>query len=407
MARKSFKRCGAWVIKLKADNQVPSFTLTRNEKVELVMEAIVTLWIVFFFYLSVILLFMEMVDLPYDFLEAKTLRLQFHLTDERLLMFFNIFTLTMILISAMAVLWRLRRRLRIIRLGHVFKQLEYITEGHYDYRIPEINLGNMSYVIGSINQLVDSTVEAMEEERRIEKTKDELITNVGHDIRTPLTSIIGYLGLIENNQYHSMEELLEFTHTAYTKALHMQALTSELFDYASSRQTTYVIQPSEIQLDLFLQQLAADFELSAAEKGITMEVDVHPSDLVAEFDVEKMARVFNNLITNALKYGDGATTIKLNAQYLPKEEPEAAQKILYQVRNNGELLEKEELGRIFNRTYRTDQSRHSDEPGTGLGLSIVKNIVELHGGRVYALVEGDEIVFSIEMQQSYNIGDHE
>ena len=390
---------------MKAKPNVPSFTLTRNEKIELVMEAIVTLWIVFFFYLSVILLFTEIIDIPYDFLEEKTIRLQFHLTDQRMMIFFYIFSLVITLIAALLVLWRLRRRLRIIRIGHVFKQLAYITQGHYDYRIPEINLGNMSYVVTSINQLVDSTVAAMEEERRIEKTKDELITNVGHDIRTPLTSIIGYLGLIENNQYHSTDELLEFTHTAYTKALHMQGLISELFDYASSRQTTYVIQPGEIQLDLFLQQLAADFELTTAEKGITIEVQVDPIDLVVEFDVEKMARVFNNLITNALKYGNGATTIKLSARYLTPVQAGEAATILYQVRNDGELIEESELERIFRRTYRTDQSRHSDEPGTGLGLSIVKNIVELHGGRVYALIEGDEMVFCIEMQQTYDLGD--
>ncbi|MRI81701.1 two-component sensor histidine kinase [Aerococcaceae bacterium DSM 109653] len=383
---------------------IPDTKLSRSEKFEIVLEAIVTLWIVFFFYLSVILLFSAIVDLEMDFLELKTLRVQFMLTEERLLSIFYIFTAAIFIIALLLVLWRFKRRLRVIRLGHVFKQLEYITEGHYDYRIPDTNLGSLSSVVTSINKLVDSTVEAMEEERRIEKTKDELITNVGHDIRTPLTSIIGYLGLIENKQYHNVEEILEYTHTAYTKALHMQTLVSELFDYASSRQTTYVIEPSKIQIKLFLEQLAADFELAAEEKGMTLEVSVEPAKLMGCFDVEKMARVFNNLIVNALKYGHGASIIKLKAYY-KAQEPQNDPIIIYEVRNNGALLSNDDLNNIFNRTYRTDQSRHSDEPGSGLGLSIVKNIVELHGGHVYALIDADELVFRIEMLQTYKLGE--
>ncbi len=383
---------------------IPETKLSRSETFEIVLEAIVTLWIVFFFYLSVILLFSAIIDFELDFLELKTLRVQFMLTEERLLTIYYLFSAVLLVISALLVLWRIRRRLRIVRLGQVFKQLEYITNGHYDYRIPDTNLGNLSSVVTSINKLVDSTVNAMEEERRIEKTKDELITNVGHDIRTPLTSIIGYLSLIENKQYHSVEEILEYTHTAFTKAQHMQTLVAELFDYASSRQTTYVLQPSKIQLKLFMEQLAADFELTAEEKGIAIEVSVQPENLTGTFDVEKMARVFNNLIVNAFKYGYKATVIKLNAFYLSKDRSKP-RTIVYEVRNNGALILEKDLKQIFNRTYRTDQSRHSDEPGSGLGLSIVKNIVELHGGQVYALIDADELVFRIEMLQTYDLGD--
>ena len=91
-------------------------------------------------------------------------------------------------------------------------------------------------MVTSINGLVDSTVAAIEDERKIEKSKDELITNVSHDIRTPLTSIIGYLGLIEDGQYHSEEDLLKYTHTAYIKAKQMKSLVDDLFEYTKVRQ---------------------------------------------------------------------------------------------------------------------------------------------------------------------------
>ncbi|MCG3562148.1 hypothetical protein L8957_28705, partial [Klebsiella pneumoniae] len=101
----------------------------------------------------------------------------------------------------------------------------------YDHRIPFELSGDLSRVVTSINGLVDSTVAAIEDERKIEKSKDELITNVSHDIRTPLTSIIGYLGLIEDGQYHSEEDLLKYTHTAYIKAKQMKSLVDDLFEY--------------------------------------------------------------------------------------------------------------------------------------------------------------------------------
>ena len=142
---------------------IPETKLSRSETFEIVLEAIVTLWIVFFFYLSVILLFSAVIDFELDFLELKTLRIQFMLTEERLLTIYYLFSAVMLVISALLVLWRIRRRLRIVRLGHVFKQLEYITDGHYDYRIPDTNLGNLSSVVTSINKLVDSTVKAMED----------------------------------------------------------------------------------------------------------------------------------------------------------------------------------------------------------------------------------------------------
>ena len=250
----------------------------------------------------------------------------------------------------------------------------------------------MDEVVSSINHLVDSTVRAIEEERKIEKSKDELITNIGHDIRTPLTSVIGYLGLIENQQYHSQEELARYAHVAYRKAQQMQSLVQDLFTYTATRQTTTEISPVQVQVLRFMEQLVADFELSAREKTIELRLDIRPKNLVASFDVDKMARVFHNLLSNALKYGIGAHYIELLAY---QEEDY----IYFKVKNDGQPLDKSELEDIFQRSYRADQSRSANQPGTGLGLAIVRNIVELHHGRVYAEVEGKETIFTIEIPQ--------
>ena len=367
--------------------------LTRSERSELVVEAIITMSLIFFLYLSALLIYRQAIDYKLNFFGLDTtLRHMLGLTRQQIIVSVYIFSLASCVVAILVTNWRVKRRINQMKLTHILDYLKYIAQGHYEIRIPQTDLGEMDEVVSSINHLVDSTVRAIEEERKIEKSKDELITNIGHDIRTPLTSVIGYLGLIENQQYHSQEELARYAHVAYRKAQQMQSLVQDLFTYTATRQTTTEIRPVQVQVLRFMEQLVADFELSAREKTIELRLDIRPKNLVASFDVDKMARVFHNLLSNALKYGIGAHYIELLAY---QEEDY----IYFKVKNDGQPLDQSELEDIFQRSYRADQSRSANQPGTGLGLAIVRNIVELHHGRVYAEVEGKETIFTIEIPQ--------
>lgn len=367
--------------------------LTRSERSELVVEAIITMSLIFFLYLSALLIYRQAIDYKLNFFGLDTtLRHMLGLTRQQIIVSVYIFSLASCVVAILITNWRVKRRINQMKLAHILDYLKYIAQGHYEIRIPQTDLGEMDEVVSSINHLVDSTVRAIEEERKIEKSKDELITNIGHDIRTPLTSVIGYLGLIENQQYHSQEELARYAHVAYRKAQQMQSLVQDLFTYTATRQTTTEISPVQVQVLRFMEQLVADFELSAREKTIELRLDIRPKNLVASFDVDKMARVFHNLLSNALKYGIGAHYIELLAY---QEEDY----IYFKVKNDGQPLDQSELEDIFQRSYRADQSRSANQPGTGLGLAIVRNIVELHHGRVYAEVEGKKTIFTIEIPQ--------
>ena len=367
--------------------------LTRSERSELVVEAIITMSLIFFLYLSALLIYRQAIDYKLNFFGLDTtLRHMLGLTRQQIIVSVYIFSLASCVVAIFVTNWRVKRRINQMKLAHILDYLKYIAQGHYEIRIPQTDLGEMDEVVSSINHLVDSTVRAIEEERKIEKSKDELITNIGHDIRTPLTSVIGYLGLIENQQYHSQEELARYAHVAYRKAQQMQSLVQDLFTYTATRQTTTEIRPVQVQVLRFMEQLVADFELSAREKTIELRLDIRPKNLVASFDVDKMARVFHNLLSNALKYGIGAHYIELLAY-------QEADYIYFKVKNDGQPLDQSELEDIFQRSYRADQSRSANQPGTGLGLAIVRNIVELHHGRVYAEVEGKETIFTIEIPQ--------
>ena len=125
--------------------------------------------------------------------------------------FSKIATFILLIIDVLVLYWRLIRRYHQMQLRHIIRELHYIADNNFDHRIPFKLNGDLGRVVNSVNRLVDSTVQALEEERRIEKSKDELITNISHDIRTPLTSIIGYLGLIEEEKYSNEQELRHYT----------------------------------------------------------------------------------------------------------------------------------------------------------------------------------------------------
>lgn len=294
------------------------------------------------------------------------------------------------IVDGLVVFWRLIRRYRQMQLRHIINELHFIANGNYDYRIPFELRGDLSKVVASINGLVDSTVAAIEDERAIEKSKDELITNVSHDIRTPLTSIIGYLGLIEDGQYRSEEEILKYTHIAYSKARQMKSLVEDLFEYTKVRQPSVPVNIMAFDMIQLIEQLAAEFELEARKKNIEIKVETSEDHLMMDGDTEKLVRVFSNLLTNALKYGAGATEIVMNVQKVNRE-------AIITVKNNGAPIAREALDQLFDRFYRADSSRSQEISGTGLGLAIAQNIVNLHGGYIYAQSDQQWTAFIINL----------
>lgn len=226
----------------------------------------------------------------------------------------------------------------------------------------------------SINKLVDSTVNAMNEERKIEQTKQELITNVSHDIRTPLTSIIGYLSLVEESNFETIDEVKSYIHIAYLKAQQLKQLTDKLFEYVSVQNIQEQLILKQIAIKNFLTQIAAEYEYEANKKNIVIEIDVQ-NDFYIAIDVDKFVRIYDNLLSNAFKYSQ-ATTITLKAYQSEFDN-------ILIVENNGKMIEKNVAKNVFNRFYRESESRNSEIVGSGLGLAIVESIVKLHQGNIY------------------------
>ncbi|WP_143463018.1 sensor histidine kinase [Levilactobacillus enshiensis] len=363
--------------------------LTTREKSALFMEGVVTVILLFMLNLALLVLIIQAIESNPGLRDGIFIikrSVVFGPNHFQLWSWENLFIGLMVIGDALVVWWRLIRRYRQMQLHHIIEELHYIANGHFDHRIPFRVSGDVQRVVDSVNALVDSVIHSMDEERAIEKSKDELITNVSHDIRTPLTSIIGYLGLIEDKQYHSTDDLLKYTHTAFLKSKQMKSLVDDLFEYTKVRQTDTPLSLTNIDLAAMLEQLAASFELEGQKKGMTIGASSTPAILMMEADPEKLVRVFNNLVSNALKYGDGGKHINLNAKQISDAELEV------RVTNDGPKIPKESLSMIFERFYRVEESRSKETGGTGLGLAIAQSIVALHGGYIY--VESDDALTS-------------
>ncbi|OYS30398.1 sensor histidine kinase [Lactobacillus taiwanensis] len=366
--------------------------LTTKEKSELFGEGVITVILLLLLNLSIIIL-INLAVLNDPRLENGIFFLKKTITfanGVHLWSWQRLFISFMLVSDAIVVYWRLIRRYRQMQLRHVIDELHYIADGYFDHRIPFVVKTDLQKVIDSINALVDSTVASMEEERQIEQSKDDLITNVSHDIRTPLTSIIGYLGLLKSSELN--EDQTKYIQIAYDKALQMKALAEDLFEYTTLRSSTnnkLVLAP--LHVNSMLEQVAAGFELEAEKKTITFNVITRPRDLVIDADAKMIVRMLNNLISNALKYGHGATEINLIANRVNNKFVEL------RVENNGEQIPKKSLQKIFDRFYRVESSRNLKTGGTGLGLAITKSIVDLHGGTIKCQSTAELTSFIIQL----------
>lgn len=369
--------------------------LTNKERLRLAFEAVITAGIIFLCYFAVFEIVRWIVTtFPEAFGEFWIFGNVFEdIRNQELWGLTPLIFVFLIIVAGVAIYWRLKRRYHQYELQHIIKELHYIAQGNYTHRIRGNYSGDIGKVVESIHVLVDSTIEAMEEERRIEQSKDELITNVSHDIRTPLTSIIGYLGLIEERRFSSTNEAASYVHTAYKKAKQMKALVDDLFEYATVRQTTTPLDYITFDMVQLIEQMAIDFDLEARKKGREIKTSTPDEAIMMRGDTEKIVRVFHNLLSNALKYGKGGTLIRIEAIQTDKD-------VIVSVKNNGETLPDEAIDQLFDRFYRAETSRSQETAGTGLGLAIAQSIVELHKGTITAKVENGWTVFTVVFPES-------
>lgn len=222
-----------------------------------------------------------------------------------------------------------------------------------------------------------------------EKKKNDLIVFLAHDLKTPLTSIVAYLTMLDSYQDMPEEERQRYTHIALEKSIRLGELISEFFEITKFNLQDIVLEPVELNLSMMLEQFADELYGVLREKNLTCEVEA-AEDMVVYGDADKLARVFDNILRNAVSYCYPNTKIRIQA-----EMTEEGNRIVFS--NRGKQIPKEQLGTIFEKFYRLDEARHSTTGGAGLGLAIAKEIVELHGGTIWAESDDKETRFIVTL----------
>lgn len=231
-----------------------------------------------------------------------------------------------------------------------------------------------------------------------EQRKNDLIIYLAHDLKTPLTSVIGYLSLLRDEPQISPELRARYTGIALEKALRLEDLINEFFDITRFNLTTLTLELERINLSRMLEQIVSEFLPVLAEKDLTWDLDISP-DVELLCDPDKLERVFDNLIRNAVNYSYPATKIRLTMHPARSMSLESGEKdsVLIAVSNRGKTIPPDKLERIFEQFFRLDSSRSSSTGGAGLGLAIAKEIVELHGGTITADSENESIFFTVSL----------
>lgn len=228
--------------------------------------------------------------------------------------------------------------------------------------------------------------------KEAEQRKNDLIVYLAHDLKTPLTSVIGYLTLLRDEPQISPELRARYTGIALDKAERLEDLINEFFDITRFNLSHIELEPRATDLTRMLEQVVSEFGPMLAEKNLTCRTDL-PARMEYPCDPDKMARVFDNLLRNACHYSYPGTQVTIRAEQSPDE-------LLLTFENHGRTIPPEKLERLFEQFYRLDESRATRTGGAGLGLAIAKEIVELHGGSINAESADEQIRFLVHLPLS-------
>lgn len=299
-------------------------------------------------------------------------------------------------IGVFSVSFLLLQRKTVRYIGKISAAIRNISEGDLNTHVEILGDDEFSAMAANLNKM-EADIQNLMKEREAERTKNELITNVAHDLRTPLTSIIGYLELLsKSGDRLSPEMQKKYIDIAYTKSKRLEKLIEDLFGFTKLNYGKISMNVGKLDIVKLLSQLLEEFYPSFADKDLTYELKSNVPAQVITADGNLLARLFDNLINNAIKYGAEGKKILVKIH-------SDGEIVTVSVTNYGYVIPAEELPLIFNKFYRVEQSRSIYTGGTGLGLAIAKNIVDMHGGTISVASDLNGTVFTVKLKVNFDI----
>ena len=257
----------------------------------------------------------------------------------------------------------------------------------------EIKLSNDLILLeNKLNKIRLDLITSQNAAREAENKKNDLIMYMAHDLKTPLTSVIGYLNLLTDEKDISKQSQEKYIKIALDKALRVEELTNQFFEITRYNIQDMPISKQKLDIPFLIEQLVDECYPMLQERNLKCKI-TKPEHLYYEGDGDKLARAFGNLLKNAINYSYENTNIEIKIN-------EENEKIKIVFRNKGDAIPEYKLEKLFDKFYRADEARQSSTGGTGLGLAIAKEIIELHKGKIMAKNDGEYIEFAIELNNN-------
>lgn len=219
--------------------------------------------------------------------------------------------------------------------------------------------------------------------------KSDLITYLAHDLKTPLTSVMGYLSLLDEAPDMPEAQKEKYIHVALTKAERLETLIEQFFEITQFNLHNMLLEKEHLDLAYMLMQMAEEFYPILSAHGNTANLQIDET-LSVYGDGDKLARVFNNILKNAVAYSYEGSEITISGRY-------EQNMVVISFTNHGKTIPQQKLNSIFEKFFRLDEARRTNTGGAGLGLAIAKEIVELHGGKISASSSDEKTVFQVEL----------
>lgn len=272
-------------------------------------------------------------------------------------------------------------------LAHPLEEMSRVTlemsRGNFDYRVKYRSRDELGQLADTLNYAVDQVSKTIEEQEKLVRLQKELLSNISHEFKAPLTSLRGFLelmreGKLEGKQDRYLELMIE-------DVLKLNRQVQDLLDLSRLEHGHITLNLEKLQPEELVHSCLEYFDHKVRDKGVEIITKIPPGLPQINVDQDRLQQVFNNLLENALRYTPGGGTIKISARKGPRDSL-----LYFFIQDNGKGIPQEALPHIWDRFYKYDRARTRTDTGTGLGLAIVKQIVEMHGGKVTVQSKPDQ-----------------
>lgn len=323
-----------------------------------------------------------------DDLGMSTGRLVRHLSRDTLVSFMLV---TVIATICFFIIYFLMFIKRIVKdMTYISDRIIDIADGKSDEKIIIERQDEIGEIAGRINEMTEQINQLIKSERDALQSNKDLIACVAHDLRTPITSVKGYLDLALDTKHYDLEQRQKYVRIAQTKANRLEYLIHDLFNYTKLTSGEITLHRSKIDLVQLVEQMVEEFYPLFQEEELECTTKYNISYLEMNMDGELIARAVQNLLSNAIKYGKDGKHVYVELECLEQE-------VQIRVTNYGLVIPEESIKHLFDKFYRVERSRNVKTGGTGLGLNIAQEIVHLHGGRIQVTSGASGTCFTIAL----------